>query len=62
MGIDDTLRLLDELHPDDDRVCVHCLRPVDRPTYFALDYACEPCADHSTDYPLQTTHGLGYAP
>lgn len=54
-------RLLDELHPNADRICIHCLQPVKRETYEATDFLCWPCEAKWEDYPLKTTHG-GHTP
>ena len=53
------IRLLDELHPDDDRTCVRCLGPIGRKAYFDLDYVCEPCAADWERYPWRSSDGRG---
>lgn len=57
--MDGTIRLLDERHPDDPRVCVKCLGAVNRETYDSTNFVCWPCDADWETYPWKTTHTTG---
>ena len=60
-GLEPAPRLLDEHTPGDTRICIKCLGPVERETYFNTDFVCWPCDADWETFPWRTTHG-GIAP